>query len=178
MNGNVIHWSLHFWLEYCCFRALEQSLGSGVSDPFACLEIWLAYIDYLRRKMTDKDDDKEKHEKGPIINDAISIQGQLDRRRFYTASSFDFQIVMNFAQCLIELSATWPKLVEIRIVFWQDTWPHWKQTDFTTWKKRAIFGKVCFKQQAIEPNFGWNTFRYISTNKILDSENIDRISFV
>ena len=48
------------------FRLIEQALAVGFADPADYRKIWLAYVDFLRRRMADKDDDKSKFEKGQL----------------------------------------------------------------------------------------------------------------
>jgi hypothetical protein len=42
----------------------KVALAVGYGDPADYRKIWLTYVDYLRRRMSDKEDDKEKFEKG------------------------------------------------------------------------------------------------------------------
>jgi hypothetical protein len=46
-------------------RLSEQALSAGFVDPSDYCKIWLAYIDFLRRRLIE--DDKEQFAKGLLI---------------------------------------------------------------------------------------------------------------
>ena len=45
------------------FRLSEQALSAGFADPSDYRKIWLAYIDYLRRRLSEDEDNKEQFAK-------------------------------------------------------------------------------------------------------------------
>ena len=65
----------YFWLAFTC-RLSEQALSAGFVDPGDYRRIWLAYIDYLRRRLDDEN--KDQFEKGNRrtrdIPDLVGIQ--------------------------------------------------------------------------------------------------------
>jgi hypothetical protein len=54
----------HDFISCLITRMAKVALAVGYGDPADYRKIWLTYVDYLRRRMSDKEDDKEKFEKG------------------------------------------------------------------------------------------------------------------
>ena len=55
-------------------RLSEQSLSSGFADPADYRKIWLAYVDFLRRGMTTKEEGNEQFEKGLNIKSFLFLK--------------------------------------------------------------------------------------------------------